>query len=333
MRAVFSNFGGVWVMKRTVSWLPFLAMLLLAGMPQHAQAQAQSFLTSAANVRLRTEPSETSSVVQMLTLGTRLELAEPQRQGEWLPVRTAGGDSGWIAGRLVVPFTTSTYRRVVQQVIASRLARTGDGFAASVELLTLIERVLPLESDPEDAARLQFQRLQALATSLGILAGRRDSWNDDLSAWIASRSHEVSYSEPAGEWLVDRDVILQVHTAIRTSRVADDVAWFMVENRLPGECEGDLLCYLAAADALQGEYLRRSPSGRHVEEAAAQVKQLVGYFTEEAPLPLDSFDPERGCDDLKRIVHSLLDAVRSSSVRDRDDVARQIRRLLNLCPA
>ena len=309
--------------------LTILLVLLLVATPQ--LSWGQSFLTSGANVRLRSAPGLGSPVVQMLPLGTELELADSLRHDAWLPVRTGSGETGWIDESLVLSISESTYQDVVQSLISSRFDRQGDGFVARAELVALIERVLRLNWDRENHARLELQRLQALAATLQTIPFNRGRWDDRLTTWISERSGEVRYNEPGGEWLIDRDTILRAHADVGVSTVADEIAWLMVQNGLPGECEGVLVCHLEWADKLEGEYLRRAPSGRHVDEAAAQVKQIFDYFTERSSYSSDEFDPVRECDALNATVHSLGEAIRNSSASARAGLVRQLRDMLTLC--
>lgn len=301
---------------------------LLTAAPQIVTGQTH--ITAAANVRLRSAPDTSSAVVAMLRLGTELELGEAPRQGEWIPVRTHNGAEGWVAEMLTVPVSDSTYPSVVRDLVISRLDRERDGYVAKAELLAFIESALDREWPLEDQAWLELQRLRTLYAALQTLPFNRNRWSDDQRAWVERRSNGIRYNEPGGHWLIEREVVLDVHDRYQFTLAADDLAWFMVQNGLPGECEGYLVCYLERSDQSEGEYLRRHPDGRYVEEALARAKRVVGYY-EDGMKPQDYLDPQKECAALNAVIDSLEAAVRSSDARDRVAVATDLRGMLRLC--
>jgi hypothetical protein len=305
-------------------------ILLLATAAE--SASAQMLITAAANVRLRAAPGTGSATVTMLPLGTGLEIADSIRDGEWIQVRTLSADTqhGWIDQSLTLPISDSTYRDVIAGLIASRLEREGDGFVARTELLELIEAVLERDWTLEERARLELQRFRALNAVLQTIPFYRSRWDDRLASWVTERSAEVTYSEPGGHWMIERDLILERHTTYRSTEAADEIAWFAVLNGLSGECEGQLVCYLEWSDRLEGEYLRREPDGRHVEEAAARIDQVIEYYR--SSMKSNDFDAQRECDALRVVIDSLEAAVRESNVAERSVLASELRSMMKLCP-
>jgi hypothetical protein len=289
-------------------------------------------MTSASNVRLRSAPATDAAVVAMLPLGTELATTGPDRMAEWIPVRTVldQEQQGWVAGSLTLPVSISTYQDVVTGLIAERLARDGDGFVARAELLDLTESALRRDRSPDDAALLELQRLRALRGVLQTIPFARSRWQEPMREWVASRSDEIRYHEPGGSWMLRHELILALHDEHRSSRAADEIAWLYVTNGLPGECEGGLVCNLEATDKLQGEYLRREPGGRHVEEAAARV-QWVAEYEFSAGQSRFYFDPQRECDALAGVISSLETALRNSRVSRRTELVAQLREKLMLC--
>jgi hypothetical protein len=297
-------------------------------------AMSQTLITSASNVRLRIAPGTDAAVVAMLPLGTELSITSPDRMEGWIPVRTLRDEEqqGWIDGSLTLPVSAATYPDVVAGLIAGRLAREGDGFGARVELLDLIESALRRDWSPDDAAHLELQRLRALQGVLATIPFRRSRWEEPVREWVASRSDEIRYNEPGGHWIIRHELILALDDEHRSTDAADEIAWFAVTNGLGGECEGHLVCYMQWVDRLQGEYLRREPGGRHVEEAAARVRWVAeAYFSAVEPSRY-YFDPERECGALAAVIASLESAVSDSGVSERVELVGQLRENLTLCP-
>ena len=310
------------------SIVPIIMLLATAA----ESAAAQTLITTAANVRLRAAPGTGSDVVTMLPLGTVLEIADSIRDGEWIPVRTATADTqhGWIDQSLTLPISDSTYQDVIAGLIASRLEREGDGFVARTELLQLIEAVLERDWTPEERARLELQRLRARKAALQTIPFYRSRWDDRLASWVTERSAEIAYDEPGGQWMIDRDLILDLHTTYQSTEAADEIAWFAVLNGLPGDCEGQLVCHLEWHDKVEGDYLRREPDGRHVEEAAARLDWVIEYYLSE--MKSNDFDAQRECDALRVVIDSLEAAIRESSVTGRSVRASELRDMMKLCP-
>lgn len=310
---------------------PFLLVLILIGVTPDI-VSSQTLITSAANVRLRSAPDTGSAILTMLPLGTELELAESIRRGGWIPVRTPGGDEGWIDETLTVAVSDSTYPQVIRDLISARLNREGDGFVARAELVAFIEIALDRDWSVDDRAWLELQRLHALAATLATIPFNRDRWDDRLTSWIAARAAEIHYNEPGGHWLMNRDVILERHDMYRSTAAADDIAWFAVQNGLSGECEGFLVCYVRWSDRLEGEYLRRQPAGEYVEEAAARVRQVSEYYRSILDDVPDVFDAQSECAALHSAVASLEAAVVGSTAPERVAIASELRDMLRLCP-
>jgi Bacterial SH3 domain len=311
-----------------------LVTLLLWVVAIAAPAMSQTLITSASNVRLRSAPGTDAAAVAMLPLGTELSITSPDRIDGWIPVRTLREEEqqGWVDGSLTLPVAAATYPGVVAGLIAARLAREGDEFSARVELLDLIESVLRRDWSPDDAAHLELQRLLALQGVLRTIPGSRSRWEEPVREWVASRSDEIRYNEPGGQWLIRREIILALDDEYRSTDAADEIAWFAVTNGLGGECEGHLVCYMQWVDMLQGEYLRREPDGRYVEEAAARVRWVAGLRTSAAGLGPYYFSPPSECGALAAVITSLEKAVRDSSVAGRVELVGQLRETLTLCP-
>jgi hypothetical protein len=151
-----------------------------------------------------------------------------------------------------------------------------------------------------------------------------------LRSWVAARAAEIRYSEPGGQWIIDRDIILEGQATYRATAVADEIAWLAVENGLTGECEGYLVCSLESIDKLEGEYLRRQPEGEHVEEAAARIKWIIDFYKGDSK-PSGYFNATQDCAPLKNVVTSLESALAASAASERGTLANGLRDMLGLC--
>ena len=305
-----------------------------AAKPEKASA---SRLTVAANVTLRALPSTTAATVAQLPLGTELVDAGPaDLDRTWLRVKIADGREGWLRGNLTRTIDPAWRWPAFDRLIAERLGRKGDGFAAQAELVAFIDRVAPEYTDLEGRARIDLARLRAIQAALGSMpfdAGRREPY----AAWIAARKSDVTYDAPAGRWILSSAPIWDLQTKHGATATADDIAWFAVTNGLPGECEGYLPCYLRWRNRLQGEYLRRQPNGRHAEEAIGLVKTTADTLSA-PPKPHEAydFDRTRDCRDLTASIDALVGAIKLSGAArapNRDAAIGSLNGLRKVCGA
>ena len=252
-----------------------MSALLAAAISVACLAQEPSRLIAASNVRLRSSPAESAEVVAGVSLGTALvQLESGGEGGAWVRLRLADGRDGWTPSRLARRFTPETKIDVFETLIKERLGRSGDSFPARAELVAFIDRVRPEIDEPEASGRFALHWLNAMNAALRAVA-HGQAKSAPYADWLEGRKPVVVYNEPGGNWMLRRDAILALHDREKDTSSADDIAWFHVVNRIPGECEGFLPCSVRAANLLQGEYLRRHPAGRHVDEALAKVPQLA----------------------------------------------------------
>jgi hypothetical protein len=116
--------------------------------------------------------------------------------------------------------------------------------------------------------------------------------------------------------MVDPEHVRAVHDEHRDAPASDDIAWFYVTNGLPGECEGNVPCYVRWQNELNGWYLRSHPNGLHVDESNAQAaKALNGAMDnlQNFPRVLAEFDPTTRCGDLHESLDPLIAAVTTST--------------------
>jgi hypothetical protein len=205
-------------------------------------------------------------------------------------------------------------------------------FAERAVLVERLEAAAERAPAADQRGRLALLRLRSLRWLLASVF--REAEQDPASRpWLAEHESLVVYSEPAGEWLVNPEQVWKIHDNHRSTPSADSIAWFAVTNGYPGECEGYVPCYANILNWLDGEYLRRHPNGRHVDEAVGQVRSSLDQavrMLSSAPAK-DLLDPATDCGDLKTGLEPLRDAVTTSSGSERSGAAAVIDELLQYC--
>jgi hypothetical protein len=295
-------------------------------------AQEPTRLTAASNVRLRASPSEAAAVVASLPLGTELVQLESGGEGaSWTRVRvTAGGSQdGWLPTRLTRSIVTARRPDVIEAIVEERFARKGDGFAARAELADFVERELKQASDPETAGRLARYWTRAMSGALDAVPHWRGN-QPPYRSWLAARAGTVVYNEPGGRWIIRADRLWSLHDEHARTASADEIAWAAVQNGLPGECEGFIPCYVRRLNLLQGEYLRRSALGKHVDEAVARVANATSDWPWPPARPY-FFDPARDCAELVTSLDPLRAAVAATRAEGVQSVLGRLDKLRSVC--
>ena len=289
-------------------------------------------ITAAANVTLRAMPSPGAPVVALLPLGTEVaDAGPPGLDKAWVRVKLGDAREVWVLATLTRPIDPAWRWPTFDKIIADRLGRKGDGFPASVELVAFIDRVAPEYSDPDGLARLEFSLLRAMSSALAAIP-RNGARREPYQSWLASRKSEVVYDEPGGRWMLSDSSIWERHARLAATVVADDIGWLAVTNGVSGDCEGRLACYLTARNRLQGEYLRRHPSGRHAAEAVSVVKSTAEALTAPAKSSAGyAFDRARDCRALSESVEALTSALRGTRAEGRDAAIERLVTIKKRC--
>jgi hypothetical protein len=296
-------------------------------------AQEATRITSASNVRLRATPSDGAAVIATLPLGTELvQLESGGEGGSWTRVRVPinGTQDGWLPTRLTRSLVKTRRADAIGSILQERLARKGDGFAARAELADFVERELKLAPDPETAGRLALAWVRAMAATLEAVPLARGT-QPPYKSWLASRTNTVVYNEPGGRWMIRVDRLWALHDEHARTSSADEIAWAAVLNGAPGECEGFMPCHLQRRNLLEGEYLRRSALGRHVDEAVARVAGEASQW----PVPLQKpyfFDPAKDCGELVQALDPLRAALSTTRADGLQVVLDRMDKLRRTCP-
>jgi len=275
-----------------------LVHVVAASMPPHATAQEPTRLVVVSSARLREKPSEEVRIVATVPLGTDLIELEQTPDRAWVRVRTDDGRAGWMLGALSRRVPPGQFLPIAEDVIRGRLRRTGDGFAAWMELEAFIDRARADVTDHETAARLSIARLQTIQAT--AVAGER--YNRPVApafaAWLSAHAAMLVRNTPGARWIIRREVILDEHDRYKAVRGGDHLAWLAVTNGLPGECEGEAACYVHRDNLLEAEYLRRMPGGVFVETALNTLRERATHYREDLVTRPMLFDRSRDCSDL-----------------------------------
>lgn len=188
---------------------------------------------------------------------------------------------------------------------ASRvLSDERSSFAERTTVAARVKQALEAERDVEAAGDLALLWMQVMRRALeGIPIEIADGTRvEPYATWLGAHEAEVVYNQPGGQWIVKNDIAWRLHDAHRQAAAADAIAWEIVENGLPGECEGYPPCYLAGFEQLHGRYLREHPAGDHAEQAVAEIHESLDQIQRllAGPDSRDFFNPSTDCPDLVR---------------------------------
>ena len=288
-------------------------------------------ITAVANVTLRTTPSASAPAVAQLPLGTEVvESSTSSLDKTWIQVKLADAREGWVQSSLTRPLDPVWRWPVFDRIISERLGRKGDGFPAIIELVSFIERVAPEYTDKDGRARIELARLRALSSAASAIPLNK-STREPYAAWLAARKAHVVYDEPGGRWIVRPELVWDAHAAHASTTMADDIAWLAVTTGLPGECEGDVSCYLTARNRLQGEYLRRHPAGRRAAESVDVVAQTMETLAPSGKLATSYRFDKAGCRDMTSAIDGLAGAIKETRTPAKDRALAGLVSMKKLC--
>ena len=216
----------------------------------------------------------------------------------------------------------------IEREAARVMADESQTFTALGDLADRLRAALANAGEPAEArGRLALLWVRAVRRTLEAIPLSVDgSRVEPFRSWLATHDRQVVYSEPAGQWLMLARDIWSLHDDHRSTSSAEALAWEVVGNGLPGECEGYPPCYLAGLDLLHAEYLRRHPRGAHAAEAVEQIRQSNEQSVElvTGSKRREFFNPATDCVDLipkatsvrAALAHSGVDATAAIELLD-----------------
>lgn len=318
-----------------------LLLLLAAAAPYSlGQASGRKLIVTAAGVRLRERPETAAAEVGRLQLGSIVDelerSAEKSRvgsaEGFWHLVSAPGGARGWVFGGLVAPFDPAQRDAAYLKLANERLANTSATFADLSELVRFLERAVREVKRRDALAELELLRLGALARSLAAMPFE-DLAKPPYKSWTDEREKEVVYSEPAGQWYVNSEVLWDLQGRYKDLPLAERIAWEASQTPTPGECEGFLPCHIYRESETNGRYLKLYPRGAHAEEALAKLAESLGYVVEDLRGSNPAFEVPR--EDLPNFRESMAalraqlaqvpEAKKARVVAQLDEIARRFK--------
>lgn len=113
-------------MPKHVTGLPVLVccaavMLLCTGTPARAET---AWVVDELIINFRTLPSSNGRIAKLLPSGTPLEIVERQPDGEYVKVRTRGGDEGWVLAQYLQDQPIAAVRLEAANREVEQLTRT-----------------------------------------------------------------------------------------------------------------------------------------------------------------------------------------------------------------
>jgi hypothetical protein len=309
-KTLFSRAAGRSLCRLTLVSAALLLLLAAAAPSSFGQTSGRKLIVTAAGARLRERPETAAAEAGRLTLGSIVDelerSAEKSRVGSaeefWHHVNAPGGARGWVFGGLVAPFDPARRDAVYLKLTNDRLANTAATFADLSELVRFLDRAVREVKARDALAELELLRFSALARSLAAMPFE-DLGKTPYKSWTDEREKEIVYSEPAGQWYVNSQVLWDLQSKYKDLPVAERIAWEASQTPTPGECEGYLPCHTYRESETNGRYLKLYPRGAHADEALAKLAESLGYVVEDLRGQNPVFEVPR--DDLPNFRESL----------------------------
>lgn len=176
-------------------------------------------------------------------------------------------------------------------------------------------------------ARARFVLYELRATSRALEMARLGD-SPAPAAFLRERKAILVHHEPAGQYVFRNDYLLGLHDRFKGRPIAGEIAWFAAENGLPGECEGYTPCHVFRVNALDGEYLRRHPGGKHATKSMDRIVEFFDYKGR-GPIAMTTWAEE--CKEMKESLERLVAAVQGSPVTGRNAALRALRPVQTVC--
>lgn len=312
-----------WVINmRSLSLLAGLTLLLVIAplrmQVTAQQAPAQARITIASGVRVRSAPQTSAEELIKLKFGAVVEELEQSAQKEkinqvedyWYRVKLKDGKEGWVFGGLTIPFDASRRTDIYRKIVNDRLKAAKENFDNLVELSDFILQAIAEVKEREIVAELELLRMLTIRQSLSTMPYDKLD-QSPYREWISENEKLIYRDEISGDWLLLTEVLERLYEKYKTMALADRIAWEIANNRVGGECEGDLSCNLARFNFTIGKYLSRYPQGTYLDAAIKEVADTLGYAAEELKQPdLDASyraDVRKELEELRKVVMKLTD--------------------------
>ena len=243
--------------------------------------KATNKIITATSVRVRSEPRLSGKEVATLNLGALVKSTEKsankdkvgQKEDFWYKVTTQDKKTGWVFGGFLINYEEAKSEIIYLKIATERLKLEDADFGDYLDLYNFLLRVTPEVKNREIVAELELYKLQALAKSLETIPFDKQN-KSSYSDFTKKHESKIVYSEPAGQWFVRAELLWNLSARYRTLAIGERIAWAASQTPIPGECEGDVSCYLGLIRMTNGEYLKIYPNGAHEKDSLQQISEL-----------------------------------------------------------
>jgi len=223
----------------------------------------------------------------------------------------------------------SSYLLPTIMIGAFVFAVSGALISARADSAALSTLAKPLPTPVRTQARTadaEFKRLLRLRDSLAKIPVEKIDRQPHKS-FIKANRKDIVYSEPAGQWLVRSDLFWNLRNKYKALPIADDIAWAAAENPLPGECEGDINCYIYTNRVTLAQYLSFYPNGKSAKKALAEIIEELDYIVEDLNGKKGNYvgpDDKAGRDELAKRIAEMRVILSKVTAADRAKVISQL---------
>ncbi len=254
-------------------------------------------LTAGTGVRIRATPSTTAAEAGKLGIGTDLTITQRtasktkvgSQSDYWY--QASAPVKGWVFGSLLRDFDPAQPESAWLALAVEKLGKSGViydayehrsplSFGDAVEIGDFAKRSAAASKTPAVQGELELAYWRAV--QIALTTGDMESHDKPpYSTWRKTFGDDVMYSEPSGEYLIQPDLLWKLATKHKADTSGDAIAWQAANAFVGGECEGDMSCYSARTQMMQGEYLKRYPQGKYAEQALASVNDTLDSMKKE----------------------------------------------------
>lgn len=265
----------------------FLWLCLLLPLTVAAQTEVQ-WITTASSVRARAGADANAAEVARLPIGTVLrQLDQDQRaatiggkQDFWYHVALSNGKDGWVFGAFLKRFDAARKGELYREIAASKAKAENATYAESADLARFLTTISGDLTDRIIQTEVELWRWLAVQKALEQIPADKLQ-QAEYQRFIKSWQGQLTYSDPAGAWMVKADVLWNLHKKAADLPMAETIAWEAANLPMPGECEGDDVCQTMALNDSLGRYLKLHPAGKHADEALDRLLKDYQFINEQ----------------------------------------------------
>lgn len=327
---MFRAFGYVWLKLILLACLFSAPLAVQADLPLIAMDGKK--IVTASTVRVRSQPSLTSSVVGHVNLGTivpaskrtKNKLKNGSFQHYWYLIQSPTM-LGWVSGRFLTDFQAVNKAKIWFALIKKRLDNPDLSFRDRVALYKFTDLVVKNSQGEKLEGAFELGKLLALQKSFEPV-NYGNHKKEPYASWIAAHQPEkrIFLDEISGEWLVSAMDYWTLADKYKGQASGDEIAWYAANARLGGECEGDIACNLEREEVTQGEYLKRYPLGRYANASLKRMSNVLEYVQSTLKEQPDYFKEASGSG---KTIESLVDIIKTTNPKlsERPKAVEQIK--------